>query len=255
MKRRYKDELTVDVNEKGVLDLDTVKGCSLGIKDNPGGCWGVCYAKKVADFRGLNFAVSVQRRIKGLTHARQLAKVILSYPFEFVRIGTMGDPSHAWLHTLTICKWLRGCHKIPVIVTKHWVVAPDSILEGFGKLGVIFNTSISALDTDEHLKYRLEQYERYKKYGKSILRIVSCDFNRENEEGKRRAEIQDNLFKYDKALDNPLRCPKEFDWVKRGVIRVSKEKDLNSEVYMSKWNKSTHTGDCENCNERCGVNM
>lgn len=255
MKRTYKDELTVDVNDKGVLDMDTVKGCALGLKDNPAGCWGLCYAKKVADFRGLDFGISVSRRIKGLAHANKLAKIIKSYPLGFVRIGTMGDPCHAWEHTLNVCKWLRGCGKTPIIVTKHWVRATDEVLKGMGEAGVIFNTSISAMDTDEHLAYRLGEFNRYKNFGKSILRIVSCNFNRENPEGKRMGEIQDGLFKQDRVLDTPLRCTTQYPLVVKGIIKIAKEMDLHSEVYMSKWNKEAHTGDCQHCKELCGVNM
>jgi len=167
----------------------------------------------------------------------------------------MGDPCHAWEHTLNICRWLRGCGKIPVLVTKHWLPASDKMLSDYGAAGVVFNTSISAMDTDEHIKHRLEQYNRYKAHGKSILRIVSCDFNLDNPEGKARAAIQDMLFKQDKALDNPLRCNKNYPLVISGIIKIAKEHDLNSEVYMSKFNKSTHTGDCVHCKELCGLNM
>ena len=47
--KRYAKRLTVDVNSKGVMDIDTVKGCSLGMKARPGvGCYDSCYANKLA---------------------------------------------------------------------------------------------------------------------------------------------------------------------------------------------------------------
>ena len=44
-------------------------------------------------------------------------------------------------------------------------------------MNIIINTSISALDNDYEIEYKLNQYNNLKKYCKSILRIVSCDFN------------------------------------------------------------------------------
>lgn len=45
----YLPKLTLVINKKGVLDLDTVKGCAYGLKAHPdGGCYGLCYACKVA---------------------------------------------------------------------------------------------------------------------------------------------------------------------------------------------------------------
>jgi hypothetical protein len=61
IKRQYKPELTVEVNDKGVIDVDTVKGCYFGIKNNPKGCYGLCYAKKIADYRGFDFGTAVSR--------------------------------------------------------------------------------------------------------------------------------------------------------------------------------------------------
>ena len=61
MKKHYKAEITININDKGVIDLDTVKGYTLGIRDNSEGCYGLCYAKKCADFRGIDFGISVSR--------------------------------------------------------------------------------------------------------------------------------------------------------------------------------------------------
>jgi hypothetical protein len=48
-KRRYLPILTAVENQKGVLDVDTVKGCAIGMRVYPnGGCYGECYAAKTA---------------------------------------------------------------------------------------------------------------------------------------------------------------------------------------------------------------
>ena len=88
--RLYRDVLTADVNEKGVLDIDTVKGCTAGMSARPGtGCYGGCYAAKIAAFRGIDFAVSVERHVQSAAHARQIERAVQAAPEGFFRIGTM----------------------------------------------------------------------------------------------------------------------------------------------------------------------
>jgi hypothetical protein len=115
----YKDELTAVINQKGVLDLDTVKGCTMGIRNNPDGCWGLCYAKKIADFRGIDFSKSVQRKIKSLRQMKEIAKLIMTEKVEFVRIGTMGEPCHFWEHTINVIKFIYKSGKPIVLIMKH----------------------------------------------------------------------------------------------------------------------------------------
>lgn len=251
----YKDELTVEENQKGVLDLDTIKGCTLGCMNCEKGCWGLCYAYKIANFRGIDFTKSITRWLKTQKQMKEIGKKIFRSEKEFIRIGTMGDPCHNWDYTIRICKWIVNSKKPIVIITKHWIKMTDEQMKELGDMNVIINTSLSALDTDEQIEYRLEQYNRYKKYGPSVLRIISCDFNEETSEGKRMADIQKELFKNENIIDNPLRVPLSYQLVKDGIIRVKKIMDINSAVYMSKFNPDTYIGVCENCPEMCGINF
>ena len=60
--RHYEDAIAVSANRKGVIDVDTVKGCTLGMRAYPdGGCYGECYAAKIAARNGIAFDVSVNR--------------------------------------------------------------------------------------------------------------------------------------------------------------------------------------------------
>ena len=62
--KTYKPTLTAVVNHKGVMDIDTVKGCSEGLAAYPdGGCYGECYAYKIATRYGIDFATSISRKI------------------------------------------------------------------------------------------------------------------------------------------------------------------------------------------------
>lgn len=254
-RREYNPEISAAINEKGVLDADSVKGCYFGIKNNPAGCYGACYAKKIADFRRINFADSVPRYATRPGAMRSVERLLAGYRLPFVRIGTMGDPSHDWPATLYLATALSLSGKQVVIVTKHWLTAAEEILAALGEISAIINTSISALDTPEQRDYRLGEYERYKRFGKSILRIVSCDFNPDHPEGRRLMEIQAGLFLNDRVIDNPLRVGPAYPPVKSGIIRLKKVKDLNKAVWMSKFNDATYTGKCSGCPELCGVNL
>jgi hypothetical protein len=250
--KRYAKRLTVEVNGKGVMDIDTVKGCSLGMKARPGvGCYGNCYANKIASTYGYDFPVSVSRKIIPEEMA-SIEKKIKAHPSNWFRIGTMGDPSHDWSGTVDVCEWL-GKIKTPVIVTKHWISATDEQLEKMRQVGVVFNTSLSALDTDKEIEYRLLQLHRLAGLGLvSVARIVSAKFG-DTEEGRRMDEIQKRLFLLHPQIDTPLRLQKSHPLAIAGDIIIERRKDINSEVFMSVYNPNTFTGKCEDCKDQCGV--
>ena len=204
--RLFKPVLSVSENRKGVLDIDTVKGCTIGMANYPGkGCYGLCYAYRMAHCRGIDFKNSVSRKVNKY-EKKSIQQVVKKHPAKWFRIGTMGDPSHDWELTISVCEWL-GRAKIPVIVTKHWVNMADSQIDRLLKCGVIINTSISALDTVDEIEHRLSQFHRLQgKNVGSVLRIVSAKFG-DTEWGLRKAKIQDYLFSFSPTIDNPLRIP------------------------------------------------
>lgn len=252
--RRYADVLTADVNQKGVLDVDTVKGCTAGMSARPGtGCYGGCYAANIARFRGLDFAQSVARKVKSAGHARSIERAVRAAPEGFFRVGTMGDPCHAWEHTVRTIEWLAPL-AVPVLVTKHWRTATDDQFRRLVRCGAVLNTSVSALDTPQELTHRERQISRYKSLGGvSVARIVSCDFNRDNDEGQRMADVQDRLFDLRPTLDNPLRVLRSHELVVRGVIRVRAVRDLATDRSMSVVNADTYVGHCAACPDKCGL--
>ncbi len=253
--RRYRDLMTADVNQKGVLDVDTVKGCTAGMNARPGtGCYGGCYAANIAKFRGIDFAQAVTRKVKSSAQARQIEAAVRAAPEGFFRVGTMGDPCHAWEHTVATVEWLAPL-AVPVIVTKHWMVATDEQLARLVTCGTVLNTSVSALDTPAELSHRERQIARYRALGGvSVVRIVSCDFNPDNPEGAERAAVQARLFTLTPTLDNPLRVPRTHDLVQRGIIRVRAVRDLATLRTISIGEESrTYTGHCSACPDKCGL--
>lgn len=261
--KTYKHAITLIKNSRGCYILDTVKGCPAGALFEGRGCYGDCYAKSIASRYGFDFESFQLRQFQnndpqldlfGFTdksHTDHIISQIRAADMPFVRIGEMGDPSLDWAHTLDVCNEIACAGKPIVIITKHWKEIPD---ERLGDLkGLCINTSASALDTDAQIEYRLGQYERLKPYCNSVLRIVSCDFNRGNEEGERRAIIQERLFKADKVLDTVFRPSADNHFVLNGSINVEKVRFLKSSGLASVYNKDTYFGRCETCPDMCGI--
>lgn len=252
--RLYSNVLTVDINQKGVLDVDTVKGCTAGMGARPSaGCYDACYAAKIAKFRGIDFSRAVTRTIHTKAQARAIERAVAAAPQGFFRIGVMGDPCHAWEETVSTVEWLAEFAR-PVVITKHWCTASDDQLKRLAACGTALNTSISALDTTAELKHRKGQFFRFKLFGgNSVARIVSCDFDTSTAEGARMAEVQSSLFTLRPTLDNPLRAPRTHPLVVAGIMRLTVTLDLGSERTISLANSETYVGHCAGCPDVCGI--
>ena len=253
--RQYSNIISLTKNSRGIYSLDTSIGCSSGMINEPGGCYNDCYAAKSAKLYGYDFSKTVLREFKNDLHRRKMINQINKIPLNFVRIGTSGDPSENWDHTLKIIKQIENCNKEIVIITKHWTNLTNDQLEYLTTANITINTSVSALDKPELLKNSIEQYNKLKKFCKSILRIVSCDFNLDNNEGHNFAKIQNDLFLNDNVLDTVLRVNKRNELVKNGIIKVKESKFLGKKALISKYNKKTYFGKCSSCKEMCGLNI
>ena len=173
--------------------------------------------------------------------------------FPFIRMGNSGDPSEDWEHTLNIIEKLKGINKQIVIITKHFNKLDKNQLERLKEYDVCINTSISSVD--ENLHENIEQYEILKKYCKSVLRCVSFDFNNDNLLGRKFKLLQEWIFINYEVLDTVFRCSKSNKMYKDGLINIKETKFLGDKCYVSKYDKKTYFGKCNNCIEKCGINM
>jgi len=253
--KEYSDKISLVKNSRGISCLDTSIGCSSGLSKNERGCYGDCYAAKSAKIYGYDFSKTVLRQFKSEKHKRDIISQINKINLDFVRIGASGDPSENWEHTLSILKVISKSNKQIVIITKHWTNLTYSQLEVIGKMNVVFNTSISALDEMNLLNNSLDQYNRIKKYCKSLLRIVSCDFNLNNETGHKLHKIQVELFKNEGVIDTIFRPNKNNPLVLSGVVNVKYGNFLGNKTLLSKYNPKTYSGKCSTCLEMCGVKI
>lgn len=262
--KTYKDIISLSKNDRGIWDLDTVKGCASGVAENKKGCYGDCYAFKTANRYGIDFSVSVNRKFINESHKNTIIKQIERVDMPFIRIGCSGDPSEDWGHTINIINQLRNKSQLSlfdlsskkqiVIITRHFNLLTDIQLKELSKYNVCINTSVSALDNHDVMKNSLNEYNRLKTFCKSVLRVVSCDFNEENKIGRKKAEIQRALFKNVNTLDTVFRPSKSNPLVLDGVINIKKMSFMKRKAYVSKYNKKTFLGKCESCLEMCGIN-
>jgi hypothetical protein len=255
-KKTYLPVLTAVENQKGVLDVDTVKGCELGMKSRPdGGCYGDCYANKIAKRYGLDFTVSVSRKLTQFNKIDIFCKVRDFYA-PWYRIGTMGDPCHDWDNTLDVIEYLKETNKTPVIITKHWIPLSDGHLQRLKHAGAVVNTSVSGIDTDAQIKYRVKQINRLKKAGiKSVARVVTCEYG-ETDWAKNANKKQKYLMTLLPVIDNPLRAEKTSEYFKKGDIILTKREDsVGGGKLVSLNNANTYLGECKNCPDQCGVDV
>jgi len=250
----YGHQITLSKNSRGIYSIDPIMGCESGLLRDPKGCYGECYAASYAKRYGYDFSKNVRRYFDSDAHATAIRRRINRIDMPFVRMGTSGDPSEDWAHTLYVLSKLYGINKQIVIITKHWNNLTDSQLQTLNCYGVCINTSVSALDYSDTLENALEQFDRLKPYCSSVLRVVSCEFDTENKEAKRLNEIQENLISVEGYIDTVLRISKTNNLVTSGIVKVNELKFLGKKITASKKHKSTYFGKCSSCKEMCGLN-
>lgn len=261
----YKNIISLSKNERGIWDLDTIKGCESGLIENPKGCYNDCYAYKTAKRYGINFGKSIERDFENELHKNSIVRQMEKIDMPFIRIGCSGDPSENWEHTINIINKIRTSSQLSlfdvsskkqiVIITRHWNVLTDNQLKELSSFNICVNTSVSALDNDRLIEKSVHQYERLKPYCKSVLRVVTCDFNYQTSEGKIKAELQRKLLKNENVIDTVFRPSKNNIFVTSNLIKVKKMAFMKSMALVSKYNKKTFIGKCSNCLEMCGVNL
>jgi len=254
--RQYSDVISLSKNARGVYSIDTIMGCNSGTKDSERGCYNDCYAANYARRYGYNFGHIVRRGFKGVRGPQKLVSQINKIDMPFVRIGTSGDPSEDWAHTLYIIEALFGIEKPIVIITKHWNNMNEEQLTKLFCLNVHVNTSVSALDDPDILENGLCQFERLKPFCNSRLRIVTCDFNIDNPEGRRLKAIQDGMVSTKGYIDTVFRASsKSNPLITQGIINTQISRFLNKKMIVSKAEKNPYLGKCEKCPQMCGVTM
>lgn len=263
--KTYKKIISLSKNGRGIWDLDTIKGCESGLLENPKGCYNDCYSLKTAKRYGIDFSKSIERYFLNEAHRLQIVRQIEKIDMDFIRIGCSGDPSENWEHTLNIIKQIRESSQLSlfdisskkqiVIITRHWKTLTDLQLKEISKYNICINTSVSALDNQKLIDNSLNEYKRLKPYCKSVLRVVTADFNKSNEIGLKMSLIQNELLKNENIIDTVFRPSSKNEFVLTEIIKVKKMAFMKTKALVSKFNKKAFLGKCENCLEMCGLNI
>lgn len=253
--KEYNNKISLVRNSRGVYCIDTTMGCASGMAANEHGCYNDCYAARTARRYGHDFTKTILRKFESERHKREILAQIAQIKMPFIRIGCSGDPSEDWEHTIKMLLTLTKCNHEIVIITRHWNLLTDEQLQWLSKQNICINTSVSALDNNSALIRSLQQFRRIKSLCKSVLRIISCNFNTENEEGMRRHFIQEHLFKESPIIDTVFRPSKNNPFVVNGIINIKNEIFNGQKVLASKYNRKTYMGKCGKCQEMCGVNL
>lgn len=254
---RYLPILTIDENRKGVLDIDTVKGCTMGMRARPdGGCYNDCYANRIAERYGREFGESVSRKILDREHLATLLRRLNKHGATWYRIGVAGDPCHDWQNTVSVINALRHAGKTAIIITKHWITLTDEQIGRLRDLGAVVNTSTSGFDTDAELAHRVKQIERLRGAGvHSVNRVVTCQYG-DTEWGRAAREKQDYLLTIKPIIDNPLRVSPDNPHVVNGDIIVKHRADsVGGGTLVSVYSPTSYLGKCSGCVDQCGLGV
>ncbi len=254
--RRYHEALTASINQKGVIDVDTVKGCTLGMRARPeAGCYDDCYAQRIANRYGIAFEQSVSRGfVDQWQHRDAIVRQLRAFPATWYRIGVMGDPCHDWDHTLSVIRQLRPAEMTAVIITKHWIKLTDGHISQLLDLDVVMNTSTSGFDTDAEMHHRVRQYERLRDHGiRSVNRVVTAEYA-DTEWGRAAKAKQDYLLTLLPVIDNPLRVSPTNPRVLSGDIKTTRRLDsVGGGTLVSLHKPTVYLGSCSACPDQCGV--
>ena len=236
------------------MDVDTVKGCAEGMRSHPyGGCYGDCYACRVARYRGFDFAVNVNRGFSDREHLATVRNILAAHVRPWYRVGVFGDPSADWKHTVSTLWYLRDGGRTPVVVTKHWHALDDAQITTLGSLNAVVHTSVSGMDSDAELKHRTAQHERLKTAGLRVnYRVVTCDYG-DSEWASACAARQECLLACEGVIETPFRPSKTNAHVVNGDILTVHRKDSIGGTTVSLRSPDSHLGSCDDCPDHCGV--
>jgi len=218
-----------------------------------GGCYGECYANKTAARYGIDFTVSVSRKLTPWNRA-SIFCAVKDHPAYWYRIGTAGEPCHDWDNTLEVCEALKGTGKIPVIITKHWIPLSDDHISRLASLGAVVNTSVSGLDSDVQIKHRVKQIRRLNAGGvRSVARVVTCNYGT-SEWATAAKKKQDYLMTLEPIIDNPLRADKANPHVVNGdILLTRKDEAIGGGKMVSLHSDEVYLGTCPECPDQCGA--
>ncbi|AYA40232.1 hypothetical protein HZS38_06950 [Xenorhabdus nematophila] len=184
------------------LTTDVVTGCL----PESMACYGICFSAISSWKSGIDFGKRIDNKLDEDIFTRDLKALPNSQ--KYIRCGWNSDPSWNWLISTRMAELAREAGLLMIFITKSFKKMTDDITQRLIAIKAEMRVSISALDTNEHLKQRLSFVEGYRNAGGIVIPIVLTAYFKDIALMERQQNIVDWMVKHDyPAAENSLRFP------------------------------------------------
>lgn len=161
-------------------------------------CYGNCFAARAAFEAGFDFGKRVDNILDDDIFSRDLT--YLDQQQLYLRNGWNSDPSWSWSKALRLSSLIHNSNRHTIFITKAFLIPPKDIMEQLGDLNVEIRVSVSALDTKQQLKQRINFIEEYRRCGGTSIPLILTAKFKERE----LTEKQNSIVEY--LIDQDLPC-------------------------------------------------
>ncbi|MDX7990985.1 hypothetical protein [Xenorhabdus littoralis] len=202
------------------LTTDVVTGCL----PESMACYGMCFSAISSWENGIDFGKRIDNKLDEDIFVNDLKA--LPSTQKYIRCGWNSDPSWNWSVSTRMAELAQEEGLLMIFITKSFKKMPDEIVRRLISVKAEMRVSISALDTNEQLKQRIEFIEYYRNAGGVVIPIVLTACFKDIILMDRQQNIVDWMDKHDyPAAENSLRFP--YDAKISELINPDMVKPLN----------------------------
>ncbi|MDR0218440.1 MAG: hypothetical protein LBI71_06070 [Enterobacteriaceae bacterium] len=184
------------------LTSDVVTGCL----PESMACYGMCFSAVSSWKEGIDFGKRIDNQLDEDIFISDLHA--LPETQKYIRCGWNSDPSWNWSLSTRMAELAREANLLMIFITKSFRKIQDDILKRLVAVKTEIRVSVSALDTNEQLKRRIEFIEQYRRAGGVIIPIVLTAFFKDITLMERQNNIVNWMKNNDyPAAENSLRFP------------------------------------------------
>ncbi|MDC9595144.1 hypothetical protein PSI17_16500 [Xenorhabdus sp. IM139775] len=186
------------------LTTDVVTGCL----PESMACYGMCFSAISSWKNGIDFGKRIDNHLDENIFSRDLQALPDSQ--KYIRCGWNSDPSWNWNVSTRMAELARETGILMIFITKSFKKMTDDIAQRLIAVKAEMRVSVSALDTNEQLKKRLDFIEYYREAGGIVIPIVLTTFFKDIGLMERQQNIVDWMVMHDyPAAENSLRFPND----------------------------------------------
>lgn len=170
-------------------------------------CYGCCFAAKSSWENGMDFGSRIANHLDIDIFKEDLDALPITN--RYIRNGWNSDPSWEWNKAAEVSKLIRESGRLPIFITKVFKAPGLSALNNLALFGAEIRVSISALDTNQQLKSRLEFLQNYRKAGGVAIPLVMSAYYTDQDLLKRQKDLVRWVLENDfPGAENSLRFVK-----------------------------------------------